>query len=71
MLMQLQLNNLADVDAYAVAIRDWLIANDGRPVGERRAVTDTAAPSLLSEAALDARERAEEARASRPQRRAA
>jgi hypothetical protein len=42
-----------------------------RPVGRRRAVTDAAVPSLLSEAALDARKRAEEARASRPQRRAA
>jgi hypothetical protein len=70
MLMQLQLNDLADVDAYAVAIRDWLVTNDGRPVGERRAVTDRDKPSLLSKAALDAREEAEKVRAARPRRRA-
>lgn len=56
--MRLQLNDLADVDAYAIAIRDWLIANDGRPVGQRRAVADRDKPSLLSAAALDAREEA-------------
>jgi hypothetical protein len=41
------------------------------PVGRRRGVTDTDKPSLLSKAALDARKLAEEARASRPRRRAA
>lgn len=65
MLMQLQLNDLADVDTYAVAIRDWLIANDGRPVGRRRAITDRTTPSLLSQAALDARDEAEKARVER------
>jgi hypothetical protein len=44
---------------------------DVRPVGRRRGVTDTDKPSLLSKAALDARKLAEEARASRPRRRAA
>jgi hypothetical protein len=63
MLMQLQLNDVADVDVYAVAIRDWLIATNGRPVGQRRAVTDRDMPSLLSQAALDAREEAHKARA--------
>ncbi len=64
LLMRLQLNDLADV--HGVVIRGGLITNDGRPVGLRRAVTDTAAPSLLRQAALDARTRAEKARASRP-----
>jgi hypothetical protein len=41
MLMQLQVNDLGDVDTYAVAIGDWLIVNDGRPIGQRRAVNDT------------------------------
>lgn len=66
MLMQLQLNDLADVDACAIAIRDWLVANDGRPMGQRRAVTDRDKPSLLSQAALDARDEAERARTARP-----
>jgi hypothetical protein len=63
MLMQLQLNDLGEVDAYTVAIRDWLLANNGRPVAPRRAITDRDRPSLLSQAALDAREDAETARA--------
>jgi len=66
MLMQLQLNDVADVDAYAVAIRDWLIANDGRPTGRRRGVTDHDTPSLLSGAAVNAREDAQQARSRRP-----
>lgn len=69
MLMQLQLNDLADVDTYAVAIRDWLIANDGRPLGQRRAVADHDEPSLLSKAARDVREEAEKRRAARLPRR--
>ena len=63
--IQLQLNDLADVDAYAVAIRDSLIADGGRPVGQRRGA-DRDKPSLLSKAALDAREEAEKARATPP-----
>jgi hypothetical protein len=65
MLVQLQLNDLADVDAYAVSIRDWLFANGGRPVGQRRAITHRDTPSLLSSAALDARETSAAARANR------
>jgi hypothetical protein len=40
MLMQLELNELADVAAYAIAIRDWLLAHDGRPIVPRRGITD-------------------------------
>lgn len=47
MLMQLHLNGLDDQTAYTTAIRDWLIANDGRPRGRRRAIADPrGAPSL-------------------------
>ena len=65
MLMQLQLNGLADVDAYTVRIREWLAANDGRPVTRRREVTDHGDPSLLSRPTLDAPEKAEETRLAR------
>jgi len=51
MLMQLELNGLADEAAYAQSIREWLITNAGRPAVERRAVTDHDGPSLLSEPA--------------------
>jgi hypothetical protein len=40
MLMQLQLDELADVDAYASAIRDWLLAHRGRPTASQRHITD-------------------------------
>jgi hypothetical protein len=56
MLMQLQLNGLADETAYAKVIREWLIANHGRPAVQRRAVTDHAGPSLLSEPARKLRD---------------
>lgn len=69
LLMQLQLNELAHVDAYTVAIRDWLIANDGRPIGRRRGVTDHDTPSLLSPAAFTVREDAQQARSGTPRRR--
>ena len=52
MLMQLHLNEQASEPAYARAIREWLLAHDGRPIVPRRAVTDPAdEPSLYSEAA--------------------
>jgi hypothetical protein len=44
MLMQLELNGLADESGYAKSIRERLIANDGRPAVERRAVTDHDGP---------------------------
>lgn len=34
LLMQLHLNGLDDQTAYTTGIRDWLIANDGRPLGK-------------------------------------
>ena len=40
MLMQLQANEQADVDAYPRSIRDGLLARDGRPLGRRCTVTD-------------------------------
>jgi hypothetical protein len=52
MLKQLQLNAQASEPAYARAIRDWLLAHDGRPIVRRRAVADPVdEPSLYSEAA--------------------
>jgi hypothetical protein len=38
--MQLDLNGQAEELAYARAIHDWLVANGGRPGGQRRAVAD-------------------------------
>jgi hypothetical protein len=47
LLMRLHLNGQDDQTAYATAIRDWLIAGNGRPRGERRALADPrGAPSL-------------------------
>jgi hypothetical protein len=45
-----------NVDAYAAAIRDWLLIHGGRPRVERRAVTDHDEASLLSPAVLKAQE---------------
>ena len=42
LLMQLELNGDANRSNYKQTIRDWLISNDGRPRGRRRAVTDLA-----------------------------
>jgi hypothetical protein len=65
MLMQLELNGLADETAYAKLIREWLIANDGRPTVERRAVIDHGGPSLLSKPARKLHEAKLKARAER------
>jgi hypothetical protein len=66
MLMQLQLNELADVDAYASAIRDWLLAHRGRPTASQRHITDhDESYSLLSKPARDLKARAKEARLAR------
>ena len=47
LLMQLHLHGWDEQTAYATAIRDWLIANNGRPRGVRRAIADPrGAPSL-------------------------
>lgn len=47
MLMQLHANGLDSQTEYAKTIRDWLLANDGRPRVRRRAVADRfGAPSL-------------------------
>jgi len=46
MLMQLQLNDLADEARYAAHIRDWLDACGGHAV-ERRLLTDRAGYSSL------------------------
>lgn len=47
LLMQLHLNGLDRQTAYTTAIRDWLIANGGRPRIVRRAIADRrGAPSL-------------------------
>jgi hypothetical protein len=47
MLMQLHANGLDSQTEYAKTIRDWLLANDGRPRVPRRAVADpTGSPSL-------------------------
>jgi hypothetical protein len=47
MLMQLHANGLDSQTEYAKCIRDWLLANDGRPRVARRAVADRlGAPSL-------------------------
>ena len=47
MLQQLHINGDDDVPAYTKAIRTWLEANGGRPVGRRRAIADPAlSPSL-------------------------
>jgi hypothetical protein len=40
MLMQLHANGDDSEVAYRKAIRDWLLANAGRPRAPRRAVTD-------------------------------
>lgn len=69
MLMQLQLNDLADVDAHASAIRDWLASNAGRPLTARRSITDHDGPSLLSPAAMAVRAQAEIERERRRRRR--
>jgi hypothetical protein len=47
MLMQLHLNDQADTDAYARAIRDWLSYNGGRPRVPRRHVADRKGSSSL------------------------
>ena len=55
MLMQLRINGQDDVDEYTRAIRDWLIARDGKPA-PRRLVTDAyGTSSLLSQSAQKAR----------------
>jgi hypothetical protein len=47
MLFQLEANAQANETEYAKAIRDWLLANGGRPRVGRRAITDVAgSPSL-------------------------
>ena len=47
LLLQLHVNGEDDIEAYAKAIRAWLEANGGRPVGTRRAVADPlGSPSL-------------------------
>jgi hypothetical protein len=47
LLLQLHVNGHDSQVAYTTAIRDWLIANDGRPVGRRRDIADPkGAPSL-------------------------
>jgi hypothetical protein len=69
MLMQLELNGVADENAYAKLTREWLIANDGRHAVERRAVTDHDEPSLLSEPAKKLREAKLRARAANRRRR--
>lgn len=69
MLMQLQLNGLADENAYARAIREWLIENDGRPAIERRSIADHDGPSLLSRPALQVRAEKEAAREAKRQKR--
>jgi hypothetical protein len=49
MLMQLQLNDLADEARYAGHIRDWLDARDGRSA-ERRLIVDAGGyPSLRAD----------------------
>jgi hypothetical protein len=40
MLMQLHVNGHDSQVAYTTAIRDWLIANQGRPVIGRRDIAD-------------------------------
>jgi hypothetical protein len=40
MLMQLHANRQDDQQVYATDIRAWLQANNGRPRGARRAITD-------------------------------
>ena len=65
MLMQLQLNELADVDAYASAIRDWLLAHRGRPTARQRLITDHENHSLLSKPARDLKAKAKEVRLAR------
>lgn len=51
MLMQLELNDQADVDAYTRSIREWLLARDGKPVPRRLIVDDYGTTSLISPAA--------------------
>jgi hypothetical protein len=47
MLMQLHANNDDSEPAYRKSILEWLLANDGRPRGQRRSITDDlGAPSL-------------------------
>ncbi len=46
MLMQLQLNELADEARYAAHIRDWLVARGGH-AAERRLLTDRAGYASL------------------------
>jgi hypothetical protein len=40
LLMMLHLNDLSDERAYADQIREWLLANQGHPLVQRRGVTD-------------------------------
>jgi hypothetical protein len=55
MLMQLHLNEQASIPSYTRAIREWLLAHEGRPVATRRSVADPKdAPSLYSAAARKA-----------------
>lgn len=51
MLMQLELNDQADIDAYSRAIRDWLLARDGKAAPRRLIADDYGSTSLLSVAA--------------------
>ena len=47
MLMQLHANRDDSEVAYRKLIRDWLLSNNGRPLGTRRAIADPlGAPSL-------------------------
>jgi len=47
MLMQLHANRQDDQRAYVRHIRDWLVANQGRPSIARRAVVDVGGDASL------------------------
>lgn len=47
MLMQLHINGDDDIQAYSKTIREWLVANGGRPAGRRRSIADPASSASL------------------------
>jgi hypothetical protein len=49
MLTQLELDGHSSESHYAAAIRDWLLANAGRPCVSRRAISDRKGTSSLRE----------------------
>lgn len=48
MLMQLQINEQADLDSYIRSIRDWLMSRDGQPKPRRLIADPYGTSSLLS-----------------------